>query len=898
MQCAVLQAQPRDRFSGVLLARWLAFAVSLTLAACASLRTAEPGSRLHLVSAADNDLVVVLRENGQPFQRHDSLEEALATVAPGDALMVLADGYPATCTELTEEQLDRIDDREMRVFLEFPSRLPGLELGAIRATQLERAVVTSGRFGDALEPMRLLAIHDGHFTPVDPAPGDALLAFAKVAGYDTAVYGIEDTEAHPILFEHPGRPDLLVATTKLSQFVTARYAPQDAWQAIWSSVLEWLQPERGPVALDWTPEVRPSFGRDEPLPRSAVRDAVIRGVDWHTNANMLVDASWDHVYDEYRSTGVVDPAHPTGPAPDPAWAAGDGTHGLLEGVQSTIYHDGRQDVRWWRRSDSNGESALAFALRSKLDGDARSATIAANLMDWIYERSGLFIDDATREDFGLVHWAHDSKSLYGDNDIKIILSAIGSAAVLGEERWNERILQNITANFRTTGRLGFRGGALNADQLNQNGWTSYWRGWLTHYAPHFEAWIWASYLWAYDKTGDPLFLERTRDGIGRMMAAYPDGWRWTNGIQQERGRMLLTLAWLIRVDDTEQHRSWLRRIARDIAEDQDASGAIREELGSLGSGLFRPPTSNASYGTNEASAIHANGDPMADLLYTCNFTFLGLHEAFAATGEPLYGEMADALAEFLVRIQVRSASHPELDGGWFRTFDYDKWEFWGANADHGWGAWSIEVGWTQGWVTTVLAMRELELNLWDLSADSAIGELWPAVKAEMLPADAIALPETNPVEHLARGAKVVLEREAHPSYPGTGAATLTDGVLGDGGVRSPHWLGFLGDDLVATLDLGEATPIESVTLTTITDVPSGIHQPRAVQIEFSSDGASFLPAGEALLDDGGESWTWKGARPATARWVRVRGENLGVIPAGNPGGGTACWLFVGEILVR
>ena len=24
-----------------------------------------------------------------------------------------------------------------------------------------------------------------------------------------------------------------------------------------------------------------------------------------------------------------------------------------------------------------------------------------------------------------------------------------------------------------------------------------------------------------------------------MMAAYPDNWQWTNGIQQERGRMLL-----------------------------------------------------------------------------------------------------------------------------------------------------------------------------------------------------------------------------------------------------------------------------------------------------------------------------------------------------------------------
>ena len=117
------------------------------------------------------------------------------------------------------------------------------------------------------------------------------------------------------------------------------------------------------------------------------------------------------------------------------------------------------------------------------------------------------------------------------------------------------------------------------------------------------------------------------------------------------------------------------------------AAAIREELGNLRKGSYRPPRSNAEYGKHEASAIHENGDPMADMLYTCNFAFLGLHEAYAATGDKLYREMADGLAEFFVRIQVRSEAHPELDGGWFRSFDYEKWDYWGANADAGWGAW-------------------------------------------------------------------------------------------------------------------------------------------------------------------------------------------------------------------
>ena len=128
-----------------------------------------------------------------------------------------------------------------------------------------------------------------------------------------------------------------------------------------------------------------------------------------------------------------------------------------------------------------------------------------------------------------------------------------------------------------------------------------------------------------------------------------------------------------------------------------------------------PPLSNAAYGTGEAPLIQTNGDCASDLLYTCNFTFLGLNEAFAATGDEQYKRMADKLADFLVRIQVRSEKHTELDGGWFRAFDYSQWEYWGSNADSGWGAWSIETGWTQAWIPTVLAMRELNENLWDIS---------------------------------------------------------------------------------------------------------------------------------------------------------------------------------------
>ncbi|MBN2291892.1 MAG: hypothetical protein JXM70_05670, partial [Pirellulales bacterium] len=495
------------------------------------------GAKPVLSCRADNDLYRVLVANGIDCDRYDNATAAVNAAEEGAGVLVLADDYPRKTTSVDAAVFAKAAGKKLRMYIEFPTSLPGTDVGKPRRTQLERAVVASDAFGKILPKMRLLVIHDCHF--VETTAADPLVVLAKVAGYDTAAYGLEGTTSYPLLFEHPGGK-LLVSTTKLSQFVTARYAPKDAFVAIWKKVLQWLQPNGDTPKLDWTPIVRPTYGRDTKLPADAARDAVIRGIDWHSKAGMLIHPAWKNKYADLRKQGIVDPKNPVGPMPDPKWPAGDGSLGLLEGYNTRVGFDGSQQIRWWLRTDSIGESALAFALRAKLDGDKRSGKIAKNLLDWVYFGSKLFHTDPTKANYGLIDWAPDSTVHYGDNDIKIILSCIGTSALQGNDRWNEVLVKNIMANFRTTGPLGFRGGSLDDSLLLQDGWQHYWNTPTVHLAPHYEAWLWASYLWLYDKTKDPLLLDRTRDAIGRMMTAYPDGWTWTNGIQQERGRMLLT----------------------------------------------------------------------------------------------------------------------------------------------------------------------------------------------------------------------------------------------------------------------------------------------------------------------------------------------------------------------
>ena len=197
--------------------------------------------------------------------------------------------------------------------------------------------------------------------------------------------------------------------------------------------------------------------------------------------------------------------------------------------------------------------------------------------------------------------------------------------------------------------------------------------------------------------------------------------------------MLLPLAWLVRLHDTPEYREWLLAAATDLLRRQDPCGAIAEEVGSAGLGSYGPPQMNAEYGTTEAPLIQRNGDPLSDLLYTTNFALVGLHEASAATGDALYKDGEDRLADFLCRIQIRSEAHDELDGGWFRAFDHQRWAYWASNADAGWGAWSIESGWTQAWITSVLAFRQLGVSYWDLTSGSRIGSTLADLLPVMLP---------------------------------------------------------------------------------------------------------------------------------------------------------------------
>lgn len=685
------------------------------------------GKSLNLVfnCAADNDLYSVLAKSGYRCPRYATATEAVERAEPGSAVLILADGYPDAATEVDAVLFDLAVEKRVRLYIEYPAAISGLEIGVPQRTAWERVVVASDAFGDRLPKLRILSGHQCHFIPVS-AP-DPLLVAARVAGFDTAVYGLPE-QTFPILFEIPDR-NLLIATTKLSGFLTGRYAPTEDWKTVWEHILATLDPEGRPT-ITWTPTVRPAFGPSEKLPRDFERRAFRSASKWYHDSRLLIHPSREAEIRKLLLSGAETVETPKADAP-----AGDGSLGILEGYASAIRHDGSQVQRIPIRSDCNAEVAMALALDWVVSENTRSRDVAKNLLDYTYFTSGMHggaRGNPEHPAFGLIAWGNIAPAWevanYSDDDARVILSAIVVSACLRSDRWDESLMKSLLANLRTTGTLGFRGDRIDMPQIETNGWKHYHDREVINYSPHHESYLWACNLWTYKQTGYKPFIERTKTAIRMTMDAYPDGWRWNDSI--ERARMLLCLAWLVRLEDTPEHRTWLNTIADSMMERQEPCGAIQERFPGSRTG-FQIPASNEEYGTTETLLIQQIGDPVSDQLYTTGFALLGFHEAYATTGDPKLKQAEDRLAEFLCRIQVCSDKYPHLNGTWFRAFDYNRWDYWGASGDIGWGAWSVESGWGPAWITAVLGLRLKDTSVWDLTSGSKIIKQFRTVREQM-----------------------------------------------------------------------------------------------------------------------------------------------------------------------
>ena len=151
--------------------------------------------------------------------------------------------------------------------------------------------------------------------------------------------------------------------------------------------------------------------------------------------------------------------------------------------------------------------------------------------------------------------------------------------------------------------------------------------------------------------------------------------------------------------------------------------------------------------------------------------------------------------------------------------------------------------------------------------------------------------------HKAIGKPVSYSPLYHKSYQGQGEGTLTNVIRGTKNFHDGQWLGWLGDDVTLTLDLGEITEVSEVRIGAMNAQSSGIYFPERLTVALSVDGKNYR---EVAAQE--EPCTIKGKpslkdfvlkfAPQSTRYLQIQLKNVKTPPKGGD-----AWLFIDEILV-
>ena len=153
----------------------------------------------------------------------------------------------------------------------------------------------------------------------------------------------------------------------------------------------------------------------------------------------------------------------------------------------------------------------------------------------------------------------------------------------------------------------------------------------------------------------------------------------------------------------------------------------------------------------------------------------------------------------------------------------------------------------------------------------------------------------------ATGKRIAITTKPNDKYPGQGGAfSLVNGIYSNKGLSYPDWLGWIGDDLEARIDLGKTTTIDSVRMHTLNQNGSWVYLPQYVEVFSSADGKNFMSIGKSssfVTDTLTMGWITVPGDKKKARFLKLVAKNYGLIPDGQPGGGSKAWLFADEIQV-
>ncbi len=153
-------------------------------------------------------------------------------------------------------------------------------------------------------------------------------------------------------------------------------------------------------------------------------------------------------------------------------------------------------------------------------------------------------------------------------------------------------------------------------------------------------------------------------------------------------------------------------------------------------------------------------------------------------------------------------------------------------------------------------------------------------------------------------AQVSLQSKPSPTYTANGPQTLIDRQRSEMGFGTGKWIGYQGENLVATLQLKKQQSIQSVYVSSMSEPRSWIFYPTGFEVSVSTDGKTFQPVGsvevnrEEALGVNTQDCFELAFAATQARYVRIAVQSRMKNPEWHTAPGEACWLFVDEILVE
>ena len=156
---------------------------------------------------------------------------------------------------------------------------------------------------------------------------------------------------------------------------------------------------------------------------------------------------------------------------------------------------------------------------------------------------------------------------------------------------------------------------------------------------------------------------------------------------------------------------------------------------------------------------------------------------------------------------------------------------------------------------------------------------------------------TTRVKHM------MLEKSPSVKYPGWGELVLIDGQRGGIDFHDGSWIGFEGDNLDASIDLGEAKSISAIRLSCLEDQNSWIFLPISIRLLTSTDGATFVQTAEWKAEPQQAASAERMEivlmfNPKSCRYLRILANNVGACPSWHKGAGGKAWLFLDEIIIN